>query len=146
MEESSPPGAWAVFISQIFEQDGAVSGILETLKDGPPKLQQAYLNIINLIFTNNTNDTNNINHSDNELIQNNGDNLVKMKIKIDIEIDKALHTIRSNLSHPEGALPCILRLIEQGGSSSVRSKALLAAQLLCRYSPHLLTGTQIFCL
>ena len=135
MEESSVPGAWAIFISQIFEQEGALSGILETLKDGPPKLQQANLNIVNLIFTNNTNTY------DNEIIHNNGDNL-KMKIKMQIEndIEKTLHTIRQNLSHPESALPCILRLIEQGGSSSVRSKALLAAQLLCRYSPNLLTG------
>lgn len=133
MEESSVPGAWAKFISQIFEQEGALSGILETLKDGPPKLQQANLNIINLIFTNNTNTY------DNEIVQNNGDNL-KIKMQIENEIEKTLYTIRQNLSHPESALPCILRLIEQGGSSSVRSKALLAAQLLCRYSPNLLTG------
>ena len=54
MEESSQPGAWAVFLSQIFEHEGSVAGILDTLKDGPPKLQQAYLNIINLIFSNNS--------------------------------------------------------------------------------------------
>ena len=132
MEESSQPGAWAVFLSQIFEQEGSVAGILDTLKDGPPKLQQAYLNIINLLFSNNSN-------IENEL-QINGDKLMK---KTEMEIEKTLYSIRHNLSRPEGALPCILRLIEQGGSSSVRSKALLAAQLLCRYSPNLLTGKRI---
>jgi hypothetical protein len=37
------------FIARVLER-GGLSGIVENLRDGPVKLQQAYLNIINIVF------------------------------------------------------------------------------------------------
>jgi hypothetical protein len=119
VEEVAPPGSWALFIAQVFDQEGAVAGILDVLRDGSPKLQQAYLNIINRIFS---------------------ESYTSLTRIEEIEVQKVLRPVRKAFVKPEGALPSILRLIEQGGSSAVRAKALFAAQVLCRYSPALLSG------
>ena len=119
VEEVATPGSWALFIAQVFDQEGAVSGILDVLRDGSPKLQQAYLNIINRIFS---------------------ESPTPLSKAEEIEVEKILQPVRKAFVKPEGALPSILRLIEQGGSSAVRAKALFAAQLLCRHNPALLSG------
>lgn len=117
-DEAVAPGAWAHFIVNVFDQEGALSGILDALKDGPPKLQQAYLNIVNMIF-----------------LESNTSPRAE-----DTDVDGVLLCVRKVLVKADGALSSILRLIDQGGSSAVRAKALFAAQLLCRHSPSLLRG------
>ena len=117
-DEAVTPGAWAHFIVNVFDQEGALSGILDALKDGPPKLQQAYLNIVNMIF-----------------LESNTSPRAE-----DTDVDGVLLCVRKVLVKADGALSSILRLIDQGGSSAVRAKALFAAQLLCRHSPSLLRG------
>lgn len=44
------PGAGAKFVARVLEK-GGLPVIVDTLRDGPPKLQQAYLNIINIVFS-----------------------------------------------------------------------------------------------
>ena len=136
LQEDSIPGSWSVFVSHVFEQEGAIGGILDALKDGTLKLQQAYLNIINMIFL----------HTNNNLppTQEEDDSRVTANSFVhtsDIDVDKTLSSLRNSILRPETLLPSLLRLIDQGGSSAVRAKALIAAQLLCRYSPSLLIGT-----
>ena len=124
-----------MFISYLFEQEGAVGGILEALKDGNPKLQQAYLNIISMIFLH-TNANTQPKRQESCRIP-----IINSENSPEIDVDKILHTLRDSILQPETILPSLLRLIEQGGSSAVRAKALIAAQLLCRHSPSLLVGT-----
>ena len=137
--ETAPPGSWTLFVTYILEQEGAITSLLEALKDGSPKLQQAYLNILNIVFlernnqsspNNNQNNTNN--HGQGDAIGDGGGG--------EINVDKVLYNIREQLACPQTVLPFLLRLIDQGSSSAVRAKALCAAQLLCRHSPHLVKG------
>ena len=110
-------------------------GILEALKDGAPKLQQAYLNIINMIFLHTNNNLPPKQEDGNQAPAN------SCAHSSDIDVDKTLCSLRNSILRPDILLPSLLRLIDQGGSSAVRAKALIAAQLLCRYSPSLLIGT-----
>ena len=55
-----------------------------------------------------------------------------------IAVDQVLHTLREHILRTPSILPSLVRLIDQGGSSAVRGKALITAQLLCRQSPSLL--------
>ena len=120
--------------------------MLEALRDGTPKLQQAYLNILNVIFLEN------ISHKfENGKGQGQGQGQAEFQNLIqspgyssENDVNKILYTIREQLACPETILPSLLRLIDQGGSSAVRAKALFAAQLLCRYSPHLVKGTVLY--
>ena len=112
-------------------------GILEALKDGAPKLQQAYLNIINMIFLHTNNNLSPKQEDGNQAPAN------SCAHSSDIDVDKTLCSLRNLILRPETLLPSLLRLIDQGGSSAVRAKALIAAQLLCRYSPSLLIGTYL---
>ena len=44
------PGAGARFVVRVLEA-GTMAALVEPLRDGSPRLQQAYLNLLNLIFT-----------------------------------------------------------------------------------------------
>ena len=142
--EEAPPGSWAVFLSYVFEQEGAVAGILEALRDGTPKLQQAYLNILNMIFSDTKTDKISDDNSD---YKSEGQSTRGISSPDSpgfvrgIDTAKLLLPVRELVIRPETVLPSLLRLIDQGGSSAVRAKALFAAQLLCRHSPPLLKGT-----
>ena len=139
MIETAPPGSWTLFVSYILEQEGAITSLLEALKDGSPKLQQAYLNILNIVLLDRNNHCNpnqilNNNHGQGDEIGDGGGG--------EINVDKVLHNIREQLACPQTVLPFLLRLIDQGSSSAVRAKALCAAQLLCRHAPHLVKGEE----
>jgi len=53
---SNVPGAGARLVARVLEK-GGLPVIIDTLRDGPPKLQQAYLNIINIVFSSGTDTT-----------------------------------------------------------------------------------------
>ena len=135
----------ARFIARVLEK-GGLPAIIDTLRDGQPKLQQAYLNIINVIFC--------------------PINVIKIaqsaKKDIAVSPSKSNSKKSSNSSSPFNStvaltassilkpfqqfflktpamVPTLLRLIEQGGSSAVRAKALITFQLVCSHRVTILT-------
>jgi serine/threonine protein kinase len=135
---SASPGAGARFIVKVLDR-GGLPAILETLNDGQPKVQQAYLNILNLIFCL---------PAELALATNDPD---KQDTAISPKTARAF--IRTGNSAPGAAelrstrqfflknatfVPAILKLIETGATGAVRAKALLTAQLVCDHQPSLL--------
>ena len=136
------PGAGARFMVKVLDR-GGLPAILETLNDGQPKLQQAYLNVLNLLFA-----------LPAELAK-----AIKKDIQVEAPtaspLNKAARVFsRASNTVPGAAelrstrqfflrsatlVPTILKLVETGGSTAVRAKALLTAQLFCDHQPALLT-------
>jgi hypothetical protein len=120
--------------------------MIDGLKDSPPKLQQAYLNIINMIFSCHEMVENHENSTENNKIVNkkydnnrDNDNNSEYNYNDNVENDKILNKIK-NMLQPIKMLPSLLKLIDQGGSSAVRAKAVLTAQILCKYTPNLVSN------
>ena len=126
------------------------------LPTGPPKLQQAYLNIINMIFagnvlspispsSSNPSSMPSSPHPSSRPLHDPHDPTTPSPTPYPgesspriIAVDQVLHTLREHILRTPSILPSLVRLIDQGGSSAVRGKALITAQLLCRQSPSLL--------
>ena len=118
------------FFTKVLEK-GGLPGIIEVLRDGPAKLQQAYLSIINLVFTIPLQLPNNIS---NEMIEymNNRNNIQAINV--------TLRMSRNFFLKSPTLIPLIMNLVEQGGMSAIRGKSLLTVQLLCSTSPTILTS------
>lgn len=109
----------AQFLARVLEKSGLV-GFIDSLKDGRPRLQQAYLNIFNLIFSP---QPLHVDHS-------------KKTTPTKSRGDASLSKVRSYFikAHVQ-LLPCLCRLAEQGSSAIVRAKAVLAVGLACQFRP-----------
>ena len=132
----------AKFLAKVLEK-GGLPGIIEVLRDGAPKLQQAYLNIINMLFAspipapveadkrkNNNNNNNNNNANVNSDVSQ--ANLQSINV--------VLRMSRTFFMKSAALTPILLNLMEQGALSAVRGKALLALQLICKFSPSILAS------
>lgn len=134
------------FISRILEKS-SLNVITDIIRDGHIRLQQAYLCILCLIFagpvafdeilTENTPSSLHItsripSNTSGHTSSNNGTNS-----NLD-DIDNCLRSHRQSLCKSVSLLPCLVRLVEQGGSDIIRAKAIIAAQLMCTFQPSLL--------
>ncbi len=117
---SDGPGAGARFLVRVLER-GGMNGILETLHDGPGRLQQAYLNILNLIFSSELKTTSG---KDGAVLD------PSTAVEERVAVDAALRSTRQFFMGASTLLPALVRLIEQGSSAPIRSKALLTLQLM----------------
>ena len=147
--EMSGPGVGVAFVSRVLSK-GGLPALLETLHDGQPKLQQAYLNIISVLFVSASkmamahgpgsaaaNVKDNLNSS---LDENNTSysSTAGERPPASSTADSALRSTRLFFLKAPTLVPSLLRLIEQGASSAVRAKAIILAQLLCAHQPSLL--------
>ena len=129
--------AGARFIVRVLEK-GGLPGIVEALRDGQgqPKLQQAYLNIINIIFCT-------------DLCPSTGDGQNELSYRDTIEnrptsttgntAGQVLRPLQNFFLKAPSIIPTLLRLIEHGNSNSVRAKAFLCLQLFCKHKASILT-------
>ena len=138
------PGASSRFIAKVFDK-GGLPAMLETLNEGQPKLQQAYLNIINLLFCSHSelvehhrSKTQKNSPFASPIIDENQNNKVNKTTLHESAEETELRPIRQFFLKSVTLCTSILKLIEHGNSTAVRSKALLTAQLLCRFQPSLL--------
>lgn len=114
----------ARFVSKVLEKC-SLNGLVDVLKDGPAKLQQSYLNIINLVFS--------------APIPNpHGNNTNTTDITTAQSISATLRLPRAYFTKSTAILPILLNLSEQGALSAVRGKALLTCQLLCTHNTQFL--------
>ena len=104
----------ARFVSRIVEKGSFLQNMSEMLRDGPPKLQMAYLNMFNLIFC---------------------DEMYGQP-----RAGTTLTNSRNTLAKIKGTVQSIIRLAEHGASSGIRAKALVASQLLFKCYPALMSG------
>jgi hypothetical protein len=86
--------------------------MVDGMKDRPPKLQQAYLNIINMIFSCHEMTENQENSMENKKILDNNYN--DNNDNYNTENNKVLIKIK-NMFQPVKMLPSLLKLIDQGG-------------------------------
>jgi hypothetical protein len=114
------------------EKTGLLALILETLRDGAPRLQLVLLNILNLIFLQETAPSAASN---------------SQKEEEDPADTALLSPIRGLLIKSTGTgtgpglasvTQSLLKLSEHGASNTIKGKALIALQLICRYSPQTL--------
>ena len=83
---TSTPATGAKFVARVLEK-GGLPGIVDTLRDGQPKLQQAYLNIVNIIFSYTGNDEQqNGNHTENNQVLSNFELVLKQSCYLFSEI------------------------------------------------------------
>lgn len=129
-KEEQQMAEMARFVAKVFEK-GGLPGVLDALKDGQPRLQQAYLNIILIIFGEAATE------GPRETIIRMGENPRDGGTK---DGSSALRPLQQFFSRAPSLLTSLMRLIEQGGSLSVRAKALLALQLVCAHRPLTLTN------
>ena len=157
-----------------------VMAMVECLQDGSPKLQQACLNILNIVFAGSS--IRNVDVIDDDKWNNNFNsnpshihlhshsphspskhsnhpstpNIVSSGKKIssptkpsepepdsDSSLNPGNHllfNLRQAFLLSSHLITALLRLADQGSSSVIKAKALLALQLLCRHSPHLLVA------
>lgn len=137
------------FLAKVMEK-GGLPGIIEVLRDGPAKLQQAYLNIINMVFSaplagplpdsgatsimgGNNPTTTPVSQRKNSGTQQQDLSPVNLQ-----SINVALRMSRNFFLKSPALVPILMNLTEQAGLSAVRGKALLAAQLLSSASPAIL--------
>jgi hypothetical protein len=108
------------FIVRIMEKT-VLTSYVDCLRDGRPKLQQAYLNILIIIFA--------------------GGSIHSTPQSQLTSIDESLRSIRYYFLQISNQLFVILcRLLDQGGSIAIKGKAVLAIELICRYQPILLSS------
>ena len=112
------PMSGAHFIARVLEKNGLV-GFIDSMRDGRPRLQQAYLNIFSLIFTPIP-------------FHSNGG------INQPTTTDGSLSKVRTFFvkAHVQ-LLPTVCRLVDKGSSVIVQAKAVLAIALFCQYRPEL---------
>ena len=135
-------GAGARFMVKVLDR-GGLPAMLETLNDGQPKLQQAYLNILNLLFAIPRDLAQAVNKGTQreEPPMLKGDILsARMTSRNSSTVPGAaeLRSTRQFFLRSATLVPTILKLVETGASTAVRAKALLTAQLLCDHQPSLL--------
>lgn len=119
----------AKFMVRVLEK-GGLAGIVEVLRDGQPRLQQAFLNIVNLVFA--------APLCVDELAPTTpgrGHKAAEDAGAVVQGVNVALRLTRSFFLKAASTIPTVVKLAEQGASSAVRGKALLTAQLLCRQAP-----------
>jgi hypothetical protein len=114
---SSPILLGPRFVVRIVEKGEFLKFVCDMLKEGNPKLQLVYLNILNLILCD-------------ECYTSTSASVCK----------SVLMPVRNTVYKSKNISQLILRLCEHGASSSIRAKALVALQLLFRHSPGILVG------
>lgn len=161
-EVSSSEGLGGRFVSKVLDK-GGLAGMVEVLRDGPPKLQQAYLIIIAIVFCPQLSPeaAQQVNSSSTrhvipagltdrfpEIIGRDDDiSAERAGVGVGVGVgmvrplsadSHALRSTRQLFLRASGLLPALQRLLEQGASSSVRAKALVTLQLLSQAEPSLL--------
>lgn len=130
----------ARFTAKIFEKANLAS-ILDVLQDSTPKVQQAYLNLLLLVFLAPLGS-----HSGVQMIGLTPEASTTNQQK-EIAIDSAhLATVQTLLAPyrsyflraHHALLPALLRLVEQGSGTPIRAKSLLLLQAVCSHMPVLL--------
>lgn len=132
------------FLAKVMEK-GGLPGMIEVLRDGPAKLQQAYLNIINMVFcsplSGSAESTTGMgaNPTTTPVAQrrNNAQDISPVNMQ---SINVALRMSRNFFLKSPALVPILMNLTEQAGLSAVRGKALLTAQLLSAASPTILAS------
>jgi len=140
------PGAGARFMVKVLDR-GGLPAILETLNDGQPKLQQAYLNVLNMLFALPTELAEAVNKGAQAIapatspLNCNDAPVARVFSRASNSVPGAaeLRSTRQFFLRSATLVPIILKLVETGGSTAVRAKALLTAQLLCDHQPALLS-------
>jgi len=127
--DSSSPLRGAKFLAKVLEK-GGLPGMVDTLKDGPAKLQQAYLNIVNYLFSSPMIVVEGGPSDRNKVIPT---AIVTPSIDDVKTVNVVLRMTRNFFIKSSSMAPILMHLIEQGGLSAVRSKALLTAQLISRH-------------
>ena len=135
----------ARFVARVLEK-GGLPAIIETLRDGQPKLQQAYLNIINIIFcpinimkiTQSTKKESVVSPTKGNAIKKTG-STSPFNSAAALTPSTILKPFQQFFLKTPAMVPTLLRLVEQGGSSAVRAKALITFQLLCSHRVTILT-------
>jgi serine/threonine-protein kinase ULK4 len=157
---ATAPGASSRFMLKVLDR-GGLPAILETLNDGQPKLQQAYLNVINLLFASREQvvrwyrkrqqatgqgGDHDMDDDDMSAMDTSTDPFGDTPVSVSI-LDRGrsaaageedLRSVRGYFLRAPGLAAAIVRLAEQGGSAAVRAKAILAAQLMGAHSTPLL--------
>eukprot|EP01041_Mallomonas_annulata_P002963 gene2963-5817_t len=159
------PMTGARFVARILDK-GVLQSIIDNIRDGPLRLQQAYINILNLIFCkpvsflnmDNNNNTNSNKTTDTSTSdENSTDSYYTNQFFLkpynehndntsENDLENSLRSHRLFLCKSALLVPALVRLVEQGGSYCIRSKALLSIQLISRYySPclHILTEKRL---
>eukprot|EP01042_Synura_sphagnicola_P001051 gene1051-1185_t len=143
---NTPSPTGAKLVARVFDK-GGLQSVLDTLRDGPPRLQQSYLNVLNMIFSGPVTILAPADRRADKFLEgvtsavsNAGSNMSYLLTRAKnaseqhvAEVESSLRSHRQFICKNQYVLPTLLRLIEQGGTDLVRAKALLAAQLLCRY-------------
>jgi hypothetical protein len=129
----------AKFIAKLFEKAN-FPGIVELLKDGQSKVQQAFLNIINVIFC--------APIVSMDMIQTSTKDTACLEVRKAIIVDPTQGTFVKAAFTPiksfflrshQALLPVLFRMMEQGSLTIIRSKAMLLSQLLCIHLPSILS-------
>ena len=120
---SPEPSARLLFVPlacllQVVEKGVFLQTVVDMLRDGSPKLQLAYLNILNLLFC---------------------DECYCAAAAGESSLS-AMSAARNTLAKAKGLVQSLVRLAEHGASGSIRAKTLLSLQLLLRHHPALLAG------
>jgi len=135
----------ARFLARVLEK-GGLPAMIDTLRDGQPKLQQAYLNIINIIFCPiNVMKITQSPKKESITSPSKGNSIKKTGTSSPFNSSAAmtastiLKPFQQFFLKTPAMVPTLLRLVEQGGSSAVRAKALITFQLLCSHRVTILT-------
>ena len=124
----APIMSGARFITKVFEK-GGLPGLVDTLRDGQFKQQQAYLNIVNIVFCP-------------ELSSSRAASPLTSPARGSTAASNAaqiLLPLQQYFLRTSAMVPTLLRLVENGGSLALRAKALLSVQLMCRHRHAVLT-------
>jgi len=134
------PGAGVRFVAKVLEV-GGLPAILETLHDGQPKLQQAYLNILCVLFSSPARlAAASPSLGLDETFSQDKDASSLLDRSLQGTTEAALRPTRLFFLKSSTLVPSLVRLVEQGGSAAVRAKAIILAQLLCVHQPSLLAA------
>lgn len=134
---SPGPGAGATFVSRVLSKSG-LPAMLETLHDGQPKLQQAYLNVIAVLFVSGARMAAAHGNASTKATRSGQQEQSFEDSITTTNADSVLRSVRLFFLKAPTLVHSLLRLIEQGASSAVRAKAIILAQLLCEHQPSLL--------
>lgn len=139
--DGSKPGpvVGARFLAQLLGR-ASVSALMETLAEGPPKLQQAYLNLMNILFAA---PLSNVQLSENGILAAIPESPSTTNTGTVSGNETALVTNRLNASRQSfvrspSAVPTLFKLLERGATAAVRAKAMMALQHFCVFQPSLL--------
>jgi hypothetical protein len=109
-------------MSRVLLKSGLVT-VIDAIRDGRPRLQQAFLNILNLVYASAYWERG----TSAPMSQNTG---------LGISGESPLMSTRVYFAKSHSTLvPILARLVEQGSTFPIRAKALLAIQFICRFRP-----------